>query len=189
MSWLEVLGWFGTTLYLLNYAYLAFYPKWKRVIYFAANGIAAISLVVSSAALASWQAVGINGFWAAISIWLLLGLGFDWVPLTRRSLEFGVLGLLLVAAGSVYWDWRLSVSWVGWSSTFAFSLAYLLFAAQKLQVRRYHFWNAYAAFVLLPQLWLDTNWPVFAMEVAWFGISVAALIKTYRLEQSETAEH
>ena len=155
MTGFELLGWFGTLLYLANYAYLAFYPRWHRPVYFSANGVAALSLVVSSAAIASWQAVGINFFWAAISVWLLIGGSFRFVRVGPSVLTVGV-GLCWVAAlPALFWQWQLAVAIIGWSSTFAFSAAYLLFAARRLSIGPYHLWNAYAAFVLLPQLYLD----------------------------------
>jgi len=176
MTAVDVIGWFGTTLYLVNYAYLAFYSRWRRTIYFAANSIAASSLVISSAVLASWQAVGINLFWAVISLWLLTGKGFALIRLSPRVLLVGVLLWWLLALLGAVQHWHVASGFLAWSSTFVFGLAYLLFAAQRLSLRPYHLWNAYAAMAILPQLYLDANWPVLVMEASWFAISVSAYL-------------
>ena len=185
MTGFELLGWFGTLLYLANYAYLAFYRRWRRPVYFSANGVAALSLVVSSAAIASWQAVGINFFWAAISVWLLIGGSFRFVRVGPGVLTVGVGLCWVTALPALFWQWQwqLAVAIIGWSSTFAFSAAYLLFAARRLTIGPYHLWNAYAAFVLLPQLYLDANWPVLAMEVCWFVISLSARFNLHQPDE------
>lgn len=176
MTPLEYLGWFGTSLYLGNYAYLAFVSRYSRPMYFTANAVAAISLVISSFAIASWQAVGINLFWAAISLWLLLGRGFRFVTADPRLLVFVTFGFWVIALAAVIVALPQSVSVLGWSSMFAFSASYLLFAADRLNVGMFHLWNAYAAVVLMPQLSLDSNWPVLLLEICWFLISVFAYI-------------
>ena len=183
MGSFDYIGWFGTFLYLANYAYLAFCSEWNRSVYFTANAIAAISLVISSFAIASWQAVGINFFWAFISLWLLFGKGFQFVSVSPRILNSITLGFWLLALAALVVDLPLSVSVLGWSSTFAFSASYLLFAAKTLPIGSYHIWNAYAAFVLLPQLYFDNNWPVLAMEICWLFISISAYFNRRQPEE------
>lgn len=176
----DVIGWFGTVLYLANYAYMSLYDHWKRRIYFSANAVAATCLAIISVILFSWQAVGVNGFWVIISLWLLSGRGFSFVRFNHWVVDGGVGLMWLVAAVYLFIDWRGSVAWMAWSSTWTFCFAYLLFAAEKLPLKRFLICNAYAAGALLPQLFLDENWPTFAMESAWCCISLAGLWKLDR---------
>ena len=70
----EVIGWFGTVLYLINHVYISLNSQYKKNIYYVGNAIAALALVLSSLVVSSMQAVIINGFWAIVSVALLITL-------------------------------------------------------------------------------------------------------------------
>lgn len=173
----ELLGWFGTAVYLVNHALLSARRIRRGNVYFAGNAIAAAVIAVSSFALPSWQAVVVNGFWVVASVAGLLGASIAAsVRPSARGLwllcgAIAAIGLLL----SVY-DQYLAAATIGWSATLLFCGVYLLFAVGDLAQRSFLLCNAAAAFGLLPILTLDNNWPVVALEVAWGTLSLAGLL-------------
>ncbi|MBQ0797046.1 hypothetical protein [Zhongshania sp.] len=168
----SLIGWFGTFLYLLNHAYISLNQIWKRRLYYGGNTIAASCLIISSYYSYSWQAVVINCFWALTSLALLCSLDLTKIKLDRRIFHLLVIAMLLVFFAECVFKGQFNLALLGWMSAIAFSGSYLLFGAGKMPAKFYFCWNAFAAIVILPQLWLDQNWPVFALEICWAVISI-----------------
>ncbi|TYK64509.1 CBU_0592 family membrane protein [Colwellia echini] len=169
-----LLGWFGSVLYLLNHGYISVVKNWRPNIYYAGNLIAALALVVSSLIIVSYQAVVINGFWALISILLLIKFDVAKVPLSKRIFYLGFILILIWSAYIGFEQGFYSYAFytcLGWSSSYVFCLSYLLFCSKKLKHINYLLLNFYAASALLPILWSQQNWPVFTLEVSWALIS------------------
>lgn len=169
---LEALGWFGTISYLLNHAYISLVQHWNKSVYYGINFIAGTSLVISSLAIPSSQAVTINLFWAAISFTQLANIKSPSLPFNARFIVLSAFFFWLLASGSAFYDLKITIAILGWSSAYTFCFAYFLFASGKISARFYFVCNAYAALVLLPQLWFDANWPVFVLEVCWAMLSL-----------------
>ncbi|GAA0819218.1 hypothetical protein GCM10009111_23030 [Colwellia asteriadis] len=168
------LGWFGSALYLINHSYISIVKNWNPKLYYSANLIAALSLVVSSLIIISYQAVVINGFWALVSILLLIKFDIAKIPLSKSLFYIGFILLLVWSAFIGYqhgWSSLMFYSCLGWSSSYVFCLSYFLFCSKKLTHVNYLLLNVYAASVLLPILWSQQNWPVFGLEVCWAIIS------------------
>ncbi|MFT2090271.1 CBU_0592 family membrane protein [Paraglaciecola sp. 2405UD69-4] len=167
-----ILGWFGTITYLVNHGYISFSKDKSNLIYYGGNFLAALSLVISSIVSQSYQAVVINGFWAIISILVLANINLKRLPINVMFFNI-ILGIF--AIGVAYQGImlnKLDTQLLGWSSAFVFSASYLLFTIGKMPIINYLIFNAYAAFVILPQVWIDQNWPVFALEICWGTISL-----------------
>lgn len=179
MNLLALIGWSGTLLYLLNHAYISLAPNWKSTIYYGGNLIAALCLVLTSAVAQSWQAVVINSFWAIISVLLLANISLKNAPFTQPLFNSGIALLWLWLAAQSLFSGALDLTILGWTSAYVFSFAYLLFSAGRMAQRHYLLWNAYAALALLPQLWIDQNLPVFALEIAWACLSVYGAARRY----------
>ncbi|GHE81437.1 CBU_0592 family membrane protein [Thalassotalea profundi] len=173
-----ILGWIGSILYLINHGYISSVKQWNPNIYYGGNLIAALSLVISSLMIFSSQAVVINGFWAFISILLIVKFEVAKIPFSKRVFY---LGLIFILAWAAYIGFEYSVTSInfytvlGWSSSYVFCLSYFLFCSKKLNDIKYLLFNAYAATALLPILWSQGNWPVFSLEVCWAVISVYGL--------------
>ena len=88
---IAILGWFGSLLYIVNHGYISSVKQWQGRIYYSGNLIAAVSLVISSFIIASYQAVVINNFWAIVSF--LLMIHFDVSSCLSRNV-FSMLALL-----------------------------------------------------------------------------------------------
>ncbi|MCU7891352.1 MAG: hypothetical protein KZQ78_06955 [Candidatus Thiodiazotropha sp. (ex Ustalcina ferruginea)] len=177
MTTLSLIGWLGTAIYLLNYAYISLLPVWRKWIFFGGNLIAALCLILSSTVIGSWQAVAVNGFWAMISLLLLIGIRIA-LPLLFIRLIWvmaGLFGFAIILA--CFKGIALTISLFGWSSVFIFCCGYLLFSAQHMAPRHYFILNTYAALALMPQLWLDNNWAVFWLEVIWASLSLLGVIQ------------
>lgn len=179
MTFLDILGWVGIAFYLLGHAYISIVKDWKKVFYYGGNLIAAVSLVITSAALESWQAVVINVFWAIVSILLLLRYDLSKVPFSMVAFKIILVGIWIVLIVMSIIKQSIQLDILGWSSAFVFCAGYLLFSANKMSINMYFICTAYAASSLMPQLWLDQNWPVFTLEVCWTVISIYGLISKY----------
>lgn len=171
------LGWLGTIIYLLNHSYISLQVNWRKSVYYSGNAIAAACLVASSFYLSSWQAVLINGFWLVISLLLLLQINLNKIAINKSVLVILLATIWLIIAAHYISSQIFSFTWLGWSSALVFCLSYLPFSTQKMSIQLYLAANTYAALALLPQLWLDANWPVFGLEIAWSLISVYGLIR------------
>jgi hypothetical protein len=175
-----LIGWFGTLLYLVNHAYISLNKQWKKRVYYSGNAIAAVCLICSSYVAGSWQAVFINGFWAVISVALLCDANLRSITFSKNFFYVMVGAMLTYFLGEFALQQTLNLALLGWTSAFIFSACYLLFSTEKMLPRFYLCWNAFAAIALLPQLWLDQNWPVFSLEIAWAAISIYGAARRFK---------
>ena len=166
------LGWLGTFIYLLNHAYISLANCWNKKLYYGANALAASFLIISSVFNTSWQAVVINAFWLVISLALLANKNVASLSFNLRIFYSVLMIGLAVFFGNILLFNQINFALLGWLSAFTFSACYLLFCQEKLLPRYYLLWNAFAAIALMPQLWLDHNWPVFYLEISWALISL-----------------
>ncbi|WP_425410383.1 CBU_0592 family membrane protein [Hyphococcus sp.] len=178
---LTIVGWVSTAIYLGNHGYLSTHRNYRPNIYYALNFIGASGIVVSSAAIASWQAVVVNVFWAGLSLLALSGTA---LPESMRLSERWILTpLAILGAGGLAYgfaDFPAGMAALGWAATGLFSGGYLLFAAGAVRRRRFLLYNIFAAYGLVPILYLDANWPVLALELAWGTISIAGWVAAIR---------
>lgn len=169
---IALIGWFGTCLYLLNHGYISFKSDWQKSWYYGGNAVAALCLTFTSYLNDSWQALAINGFWAFVSVAMLMNISVQRIP-SSRQLFFAIVTVLLMwFIGQQIIQGHTNIALLGWIGAFIFTKCYLLFSQKKLTEEQYLWWNALAAIILLPQLWQDENWPSFALEVAWAMISI-----------------
>ena len=132
---IALLGWFGSILYLINHGYISVVKSWNPKIYYSGNLFAALSLVLSSLMIFSYQAVVINGFWAIISVLLLMKVDVAKFPLSKRLFIIGFVAILcwLAFVGSQEgWQSSMFFVYLGWSSSYVFCLSYFLFCSKKL---------------------------------------------------------
>jgi hypothetical protein len=180
MNLITLLGWFGTCLYLVNHSYISLKPDWKHSIYYGGNFLAATSLVASSLAIFSMQAVIINGFWAIISFLLYFRISLAAIKIKSSWFYFCIVLFALYLLFNLIQTGNVNIAALGWLSAFLFSAGYLLFSIKVLPPRFYFIFNAIAALILLPQLWSDKNIPVLALEIVWTIISIYGAIQRYR---------
>lgn len=173
---IAVLGWLGASLYLMNHFYISFFKNFKYSKYYIVNFMAAALLVLTSFYLNSWQSVVFNLFWMIISLcgyYQISLLSFN-MPLKMFKVLI-VLGLL-ISIGAIKIDILLSIALMGWLSVFIFVIGYLSFSSKILSINLYLFLSAFAALILIPQLYLDNNIPIVFLEVCWVIISLNGLL-------------
>ncbi len=169
----NTLGWVGTTLYLGNHGYLSFHPDYKPKLYFALNFVAALALVISSSVISSWQAVATNAFWGVVSFIAIANISFS-----RRVSLSEIWIAAPIAVGSITGmayavvDYATGMTILGWAAGALFCAAYLLFTTGAIKRSRFLIYNIIAAMSLMPILYLQGNWPVFALEAAWIAVSL-----------------
>ncbi|MDJ0595220.1 MAG: hypothetical protein QNJ72_35450 [Pleurocapsa sp. MO_226.B13] len=173
----ELLGWAGTATYFL--AYILFTVKVISVdgLYLSLNIVASILIIIVSVAKSSWSAVLINFFWGVITISKAINCS---LKLPRQGkLIFQVLMVILLAIGlsySLVGNRYFGMLILAWCSTIGYSLSYLLFLNRELKLIEFHFWNFLLAIILIPQLVLDNNWQVVAIEIFWAGIALGGIL-------------
>jgi len=172
------LGWAGTALYIFAHGWISILKRSSDRGYYVINFCAAVLVVVSSMLLSSWQPVLINAFWALISLAALYRYKLPALFLTNRYLAF--LVCIVFCIGCIWFllvDQVVGLYILAWSSVIAFCLSYWRFSSRQLSQKGYFLFSAYAAFILLPQLYLDENWPVFLLEVLWGSLSVIGYLR------------
>ncbi len=176
-----ILGWVGTAAYLINHIYLSTNRDYNERLYFSVNFPAASALVASSFVIESWQAVATNLFWAIVSLAALCKMRFDFVKVVSE--RWVLLLIFLLAGVGVLWaifDFHRGMSILGWAATLLFSAAYLFLATHSIRRRRFLGFNVFAAFSLVPILYLQSNWPVMVLECAWGCISLLGWRNAHR---------
>ncbi|XBQ17109.1 MAG: hypothetical protein ABL308_04335 [Oceanicaulis sp.] len=181
---IETLGWIGTAGYLANHAAFSLYRRYPKTAYFAANLVSAAFLIASSFAIGSWHPVVNNGFWLVTSAVALSGMKPLGVRLKVPAARWLALVAGLVAAWLIATDLPLALEALGWVSVFTYAMAYLAFAAGGIGRESYLGANLAAALLQMPVLYVDGNWPVLALQAAWAGLSLAALMN--RVEDAGT---
>ncbi|NTS78017.1 hypothetical protein HR060_14250 [Catenovulum sp. SM1970] len=174
------LGWLGSILYLVNHGYISVVKNWRNDIYYGGNLVAALSLVISSLFLSSYQAVVINTFWAVISFLLLIKVDITKVAIPKQAFYVGFISFIGFCTWSAWQSGLTSLNFytsLGWSSSFVFCLSYFLFSSKKLSHIQYLSFNFYASVALLPLLWQQDNLPVFTLQICWAGISAFGVYK------------
>lgn len=181
MTPVEAIGWLGTATYLLAYALLAGGIIGRGRFYFGLNAAAALAVTVVAASTATWQSVTINLLWAAISVYGLLAVPppVRWVApgWARGAVAMLIAGGLLGIVAAVFHRplFHAGVTVLGWGAVAAFLFGYALFVARRIDRMAFHGFNLAAAAAILPQLWVDGNWPVVALEVAWGAAAAVGL--------------
>ena len=170
------LGWLATTAYLIGHLYLAVKPDFQARIYYGLNLFGGVGFVISSAAIASWQSVIINVFWALISLAALKGEMN--LPQFKAS-RWWLIGPAFLAAiiGLLYLsiNYALGSNIMGWAGTAIYVLGYYLFTVKAVKSWQFLTYNTIAAIILLPVYALDDNWPAFALSAIWSLISLYGL--------------
>lgn len=164
----ETIGWLGTGTYLVAYGLLSAKIIRAEALYYRLNILGASGIVVVSWAKGTWQAVAINVLWIVLSLYGLLGKS----PPVRAVSPRGARGVVAVVAAAALaafsmGSWHLGIELLGWVSFLAFFLGYALFVSGRISQREFHVWNLVAPTVLLPELWVHRNAPVFVLEAVW----------------------
>ena len=175
-----LIGWIGTALYLANHAAYSLSSRYPRPWYYGSNFVAAIGVACSSLMLASVQPVVINAFWALISILALLR--FEKFPGVLKVRYFNAVAILLAIAALCFAPFNLysAANILGWTSAFVFCGSYLLLASKRLSARIFQRNNMISALIILPNLYIDANWPTFLLEVCWAVLSAIAWLMNTR---------
>jgi hypothetical protein len=174
-----IIGWLGTCIYLIGHAYISIVQGWEQKNYYIINLIAAICLIISSLFNYSWQALMVNLFWMVISILLLLNVNLTASKFTLKQYYWVFGGFLVNFIMQSIYKQEIDLASLGWIAAFVFSSVYLLLSAEKMLPRYYLLWNIFAALALLPQLWVDQNWPVFGLEISWAVISFYGAVRKF----------
>lgn len=174
------IAWLGTAAYLVGHIYLAFASKLNSSLYYGLNLFGAIGFIIGSSAIASWQSVFINIFWAYISLASLRGpFKIPAIPISRWWLIGPSFMAILIGGIILAFDYLYGANILGWSGTALYIFGYYLFASASVKKWQFLIYNSVAAIILLPIYGVDTNWPAFALSLVWSIISIFGLWKEW----------
>lgn len=181
---MEVVGWLGTLLYLLAHSLLSL-GVINRFKYVALN--AAAALVVSFYSVYEWslQPVFINIVWSGLSFWGLF-LHSDENPQDTgqkrgsRDMLYSVLiivsGLVAISVALVFIKFSLFFI-LSWLSVWLYSSTYFSFIFLRMSDRWFFILCIVSAAIIIPQLFLDSNYPVIGVQVLWIFWSLVGLFR------------
>lgn len=167
---LVFLGWIGTLIYLIAHAYISLSATWIRGLYYTLNLVAASLLAVSSLYIKSYQSFAINLFWMIVSLLLLFSIDLSRFSFSLVLYRAAIMACFLSLGYFVVQG--LVIGFIGWVSVFVFCASYFLFTSEKMRRSEYLLWQAFAATAIIPQAWIDSNWPIVGLEVCWAGVSM-----------------
>lgn len=181
---MEVIGWLGTLLYLLAHSLLSL-SVISRFKYVALNAVAAV--VVSIYSLYEWslQPVFINVVWSGLSFW---GLYVHSDKSVQNAGQEGILrhwlySILIISVGlaaisialvSIKSSWIFILSWL---SFWLYSSTYFSFIFLRMSDRWFFMLCIVSATIIIPQLYLDSNYPVIGVQLLWIFWSLVALLR------------
>lgn len=183
---MEVVGWIGTSLYLLAQVLLSVFSI-SRSRYVMLNALAAFLVSVYSLYVWSLQPVFINVVWTVLS---LIGLKVvaDQARIKKGS-RVGLksdgdnLSLLLIASGALVFLLGYGflgmgpLLWLSWLSFWLYSATYFCFIFFRLSDFWFFALCIVSAAIIIPQLLLDGNFPVVGVQVLWIFWSSVGVIR------------
>ncbi len=174
---IEIVGWCGSLLYLLSYILLAVNLIEKGKGYYYLNIIAAIFVIIISLEKTTYQAVVINLLWGMISLNSLYRFFKTKAPIKLSVFRLINILLLLIFTSVLFLNVTEGINLFGWLSVVYFISSYFYFASSYISEKEFHIWNFLAALSIIPQLYIDQNWPVIVLETFWAAFAVWGYIK------------
>lgn len=169
---IEIIGWSGSILYLLSYILLAINLIDKGRVYYYLNIVAALFVIIISFEKTTYQAVVINFLWGLISFNSIYKFFKTSAPLKPAFFRFINILLLLTVTAITLLNANFGIQLFGWLSVIYFISSYFYFASNYISEKEFHIWNFLAALAIIPQLYIDQNWPVIVLEVFWAAFAV-----------------
>lgn len=178
-----IIGWSGSILYLAAQILLALFslPQRKYVII---NAFAAILVSIYSFSLFSLQPIIINISWSALSIFSLLlrqsetgGNGKALNVFTAIWIILSGVILLITVNLNIVTNLYTLISWI---SVWLYLASYTLFIFFKFPLPGFLFIGLLAAILLIPQLWLDRNFPAVFIQLLWSITCMLGIIRKQR---------
>lgn len=187
---MEVVGWSGTLLYLVAQILLSIFALPRRK-YVLLNALAAFLVSIYSLYAWSLQPVFINVVWTALSL----------VGLKVMANEIAVpkqapgnrLSLLIMNLGAVifflcYGLLEMSfVLWLSWLSFWLYSATYFSFIFFRLSDFWFFLYCILSAGIIIPQLYIDSNYPVIGVQVLWIFWSTVGLFRVWPKRKGKAA--
>ncbi|MHA7870809.1 MAG: CBU_0592 family membrane protein [Hyphococcus sp.] len=178
------LGWAAMLVYLISHAYMSWRVSYVRSRYYLLNLVGALGFVISSAAIASWQSVAVNTFWAAISLLSFLNITLERdSPLSAERITAPIFLISFIGFVWSLGNHDLGFSILGWGGTLLYCFGYVLFTARAIRRKRFLVYNTLAAIFLIPIYIMQDNWPAFGMSVSWSAVSVYGFWNLTRQER------
>lgn len=177
---LSIIGWSGSLLYLLAQILLALFSLSQRK-YVIINAAAAIFVSIHSLSLDSLQPIIINLSWSALSIISIL----VHQPVTEqpqsnhgnwKATTIIISGVLFLVTLALFNSINIFLS-MSWMSVWLYLSSYLLFIFFRLSMSSFLLSGLLAAVFLLPQLLIDSNYPVITIQVLWIVTCLLGLFK------------
>jgi hypothetical protein len=175
----EFLGWLAVSLFLICQIYVSTFPQINKKIFFAANTIGALLMIISSWAIGSWMMVLYNIIWVGISSIAFFRETKVKSPIKSQYFRFIVYTILVSAAITSPFYQTYGINILGYGSIIILTSAYLLFSTEEIRRSQYLRYSIIGLFCAVPQMHLDQNIPALTSQCVFIMITTAGLIRHY----------
>lgn len=171
------MGWLGSLFYLISYFLLSNNTIDKGKVYYLLNIFGALFITIVSIEKNTAQPIVINIFWLYISGVSYFGLSLFQIKLSKFFLNFNLCLLIVMATGFLFYNYSYSFNILAWGSVLSFLGSFYLFSIGSIKPHSFHFYNAIAAFMIIPQMLLQGNSQVVFLEAFWLYFALSAYYK------------
>tara|TARA_Y100001960_G_C14649223_1_gene814938 strand:+ start:96 stop:656 length:561 start_codon:yes stop_codon:yes gene_type:complete len=183
----EFLGWLAVSIFFICHIYVSVFNDLNRKAFFALNTLAAFLMIISSWAISSWVIVIYNIFWIIISSISFINKSKLKSLITVKHLKLLISLILILAFATLMHDMMISINILGYGSIAIMLNTYLLYSTKQLERVDYLKYDLVAMFIILPQLFIDKNYPALTSESIFIFITAFGLIKYYKWYKKELA--
>lgn len=177
----EFLGWSAVALFILCQVYVSTFPQINKKIFFGANTIGAILMIVSSWAIGSWMMVLYNILWVGISSISFITQIKIKSPVSLKVFRCLIFTLLVSAVIAYQFKTTLSINIIGYGSIIILTSCYLLYSTNQMKRSRYLRYSIIGLFCAAPQMHLDQNIPALSSQFIFISITTLGIIRHYIL--------
>jgi hypothetical protein len=175
----EFLGWLAVSLFLICQIYVSTFPQINKKIFFAANTIGALLMIISSWAIGSWMMVLYNIIWVGISSISFIAHIKVRSPISLKVFRYIIFSILIIGAITCLFNQVKSINIIGYGSIIILTSAYLLYSTNQMKRSRYLRYQIIGLFCAAPQMHLDQNIPALTSQTLFITITTLGVIRHY----------
>lgn len=186
MLWVEIIGWVGSTLYLVSYFLLAYKLINKSKFYYMLNTVAGILAAILSIYKETWQTVFLNLFWVFISIFAYYNRWLNLSIVSPRIFNISIGLIICISMIVVLFEKHdLGIDILAWSSVYLFIISFYLISMRKISLQVFNLYNFIAAIMIIPKMFVYQNYQVASVQIIWALIAINAYYRDKKRVKNE----
>lgn len=162
----QIIGWFGTSIYIGSHGYFTLSKNPSLKIYFTAIIFAASCVGLSAFLLESEQMAAIQALLALMAVLSLKERVFPKIELISKLLRYAAIaGLALVFRDILKGEPGQITNFLSWTAVFILANGFILMGAGKITRLSYFAISILFAGMVAPQLIIDDNYPAIGIQI------------------------